>query len=126
MEKYLLIADDSAMVTQLISVTLEAEGYDILEASSGAQAVSVAREVGPEVVVLDVTMPGSIDGLRACEVIKSDDLLKDTYVVMVSARGSREDIARAMQAGADAYLVKPFSPKRLIDIIQSRRPWQAG
>jgi len=116
----MLIVDDSDDVRRLLRMTLEDAGYAIHEAGNGAEAVRIARETRPDIVVMDVTMPGAIDGLRACEMIKRDEQLRSCFVVMVTARGRQQDIDLGNAAGADAYLVKPFSPMRLVEIVQGR------
>ena len=120
MAKKLLIVEDSDDVRRLLRMTFDSVEYAIHEAANGTDAVRIAREILPDVIVMDVTMPGAIDGLRACEIIKSDDRLQSSFVVMVTARGRAQDLERGYAAGADAYLVKPFSPMRLTDVIASR------
>lgn len=116
----LLIVEDSDDVRRLLRMTLEESGYVMHEASNGTDAVRIARELVPEVIVMDVTMPGALDGVRACEIIKRDERCRSSFVVLVTARGGKRDIELGYAAGADAYLVKPFSPMRLLEVIESR------
>jgi CheY-like chemotaxis protein len=94
-------------------LTLDADDRDILEAVDGASALSAIRILLPDLVVLDVMMPGELSGLDVCARIKADPQLRSIRVIILSARGQGTDRAQGLQAGADAYLVKPFSPADL-------------
>jgi len=113
----ILLVDDHADIRRLIRMTLEFEDYEIYEAADGESALRVARQVRPDFVLTDVMMPGPVDGLEVCRRIKADPDLRDTHVMVVSARGQARDREAGMQAGADTYLVKPFSPLQLIDSL---------
>lgn len=113
--KKILIVDDHADIRRLIRLTLEFERYDIVEAADGPSALALAASTRPDVVLLDVMMPGDVDGLEVCRRIKADVALGGAKVIMLSARGQARDREAGLQAGADAYLVKPFSPLQLID-----------
>jgi two-component system, OmpR family, phosphate regulon response regulator PhoB len=118
MKKNVLVVEDSDIVAKLVCVTLEPEGYCIRRASSGSQALSLAGEVRPDVVILDISMPGAIDGVSACRLIKAQYGNNATRAIMLSARGSPKDVQSAAEAGADEYLVKPFSPRQLLDSVK--------
>lgn len=120
MKGNLLIVEDSDDVRRLLRMTFEKSGYVMHEAGNGTDAVRIARELVPEVIVMDVTMPGAVDGVRACEIIRRDERLRSSFLVLVTARGGKRDIDLGYAAGADAYLVKPFSPARLLEIIETR------
>lgn len=113
----ILIVDDHVDIRRLIRMTLEFESYEIFEAEDGATALLLAEAVRPDLVLLDVMMPGELDGLDVCRQLKSDPMLLNPRVIMLSARGQAQDCSAGQQAGADAYLVKPFSPLQLIDVI---------
>jgi CheY-like chemotaxis protein len=113
----ILLVDDHADIRRLIRMTLEFEDYEIHEAADGESALRIARQVRPDFVLTDVMMPGPVDGLEVCRRIKADPDLRDTHVMVVSARGQARDREAGMQAGADTYLVKPFSPLQLIDSL---------
>jgi two-component system phosphate regulon response regulator PhoB len=118
MKGNLLIVDDQADIRKLIRMTLEFEGYTLLEAQDGSEALRVAKSSKPELMLLDVMMPGEFDGFQVCEQIKNDPALAHTRIVMLTARGQQSDLERGRKAGADAYLTKPFSPLELIDTIE--------
>lgn len=113
-----LIVEDQADIRKLIRMTLEFEAYEIHEASDGAFGLSLVRAVKPDLVLLDVMMPGELDGLQACQAIKQDAATRHTKVVLLTARSQARDREAGLQAGADEYLVKPFSPLQLIDTIE--------
>ena len=117
----LLIVDDVGELRKLLRLTLGYGIYQIHEAKSGAEALAMAQALVPDVVILDVMMPGEIDGLEVCGAIRRDPKLKSVFVVILSARGQQADIEAGRRAGADAYLVKPFRPGELIEVVESRR-----
>ena len=116
--KRVLIVEDQADIRKLIRMTLEFESYEIHEASDGAFGLRMASAVRPDIVLLDVMMPGEMDGLQVCQAIKSNPALDSVKVVLLTARGQAGDREAGTQAGADEYLVKPFSPLQLIDTIE--------
>jgi DNA-binding response OmpR family regulator len=115
----ILIVEDQADIRKLIRMTLEFGDFEIHEASDGETGLKVARGVHPHVMLLDVMMPGLLDGYQVCRRIKEDPLLKDIQIIMLTARGQASDLAQGEKAGADAYLVKPFSPLELIDRVEA-------
>ena len=118
MRRAALIVDDQPDIRKLISVTMEMEDFDLHEAENGEDAWRIAQNLRPAVILLDVMMPGSLDGYQVCETVKQDPILRlKTKVIMLTARAQATDLARGQSAGCDAYLVKPFSPIELLDTI---------
>ncbi|MBL8335046.1 MAG: response regulator [Rubrivivax sp.] len=115
--KRILIVEDQAEIRELIRMTLEIEDWDIQEASDGVTGLDLARKTKPDVVLLDVMMPGGMDGFTVCERLRADPGFKRTSIVMLTAMGRTEDKERGLKAGADAYLAKPFSPRNLLSVI---------
>ena len=115
--KKVLLVDDHADIRRLIRITL-GRNYDVLEADDGASGLEIARQHRPDLVVLDVMMPGAMDGLQVLDAIKADPQLAATRVIMVTARGQSRDFDEGMQRGADAYYIKPFSPLQLAAAIK--------
>ncbi|MFN3885893.1 MAG: response regulator transcription factor [Aquabacterium sp.] len=115
----ILIVEDQADIRKLIRMTLEFGDFEIHEAHDGESGLAMARAIRPTVVLLDVMMPGLLDGYQVCARIKQDPALKAIQVVMLTARGQATDLAAGESAGADAYLVKPFSPLELIERVEA-------
>lgn len=116
--KTILITEDKLEVRELIKVTLRMGDFTLLEAASGEQAVEMCRTHKPDLVLMDIMMPGAIDGLEATRIIKNDPATNESKVVILTARGQLEDVAAGEQVGADAYFIKPFSPLELIQQVE--------
>lgn len=115
----ILIVEDQADIRKLIRMTLEFGDFEIHEAHDGESGLAMAHAIRPAVMLLDVMMPGLLDGYQVCTRIKQDADLKAIQVVMLTARGQATDLAAGESAGADAYLVKPFSPLELIERVEA-------
>ena len=115
----ILIVEDQPDICKLIRMTLEFGDFEIHEAHDGESGLNMARAIKPDVILLDVMMPGLLDGYQVCDRIKKDPELRAIKVAMLTARGQATDLAAGEAAGADAYLVKPFSPLELIDRVES-------
>lgn len=117
--KKILIVDDEEKVRKLVEVTLSVGKLEILHAGSGDEALRVIRETKPDLILLDIMMPGKLDGLDVCRILKEDPETKDIYVIMLTAKGQQADKENGLAAGADDYFVKPFSPMELMDKIDN-------
>ncbi|RZS52011.1 response regulator transcription factor [Sphaerotilus mobilis] len=115
----ILIVEDQADIRKLIRMTLEFSDFELHEAADGETGLEQARTVRPHLMLLDVMMPGRLDGFQVCRSIKADPDMRSTLVVMLTARGQSSDVSAGEQSGADAYLVKPFSPLELIDRVEA-------
>lgn len=113
----LLLVDDNHEVRNLIRLTLSFGIYELKETNNGVDALRIINEWQPDLVLLDIMMPGEKDGLQVCREVKKDLALKNTLIVILSARGQKQDIQEGKDAGADAYLIKPFSPHELRSLI---------
>ena len=120
--KRVLIVEDQADIRKLIRMTLEFEPYEIHEAADGATGLRLAEQIQPEVMLLDVMMPGELDGLQVCRRVRDDPQLSGTRVLLLSARGQLRDRQAGELAGADEYLIKPFSPLQLVETIERLMP----
>jgi CheY-like chemotaxis protein len=116
----ILVIDDQADLRRLVRWALEMlkDPIELHEGSSGAKALELANQLKPRLILLDVMMPGGIDGLEVCRQIKATPELAHTKIVLLSARGQTQDVKTGLDAGADAYMVKPFSPQRLLDAVE--------
>ena len=112
----MLVVDDDAVIRQLMRLNLELDGYEVVAAEDGEQALGLLASNDVDVVTLDVMMP-RLDGWSACERLRADPALAWLPVVLVSARSQGEDRRRGEQAGADRYLTKPFDPEALVATV---------
>ena len=110
--KKVLICDDEPHILESVAYVARRQGYTVLTAENGDEAVRLAKAEQPGLVLLDLNMPIK-SGYQACEEIKSDPDLRGTYVIMLTAKGQESDRARGEAAGADEYITKPFSPRKL-------------
>ncbi len=117
MTKRILIVDDHADLRKLIRLTLMTTPYVLHEAANGRDALQRAAETNPDLVILDVMMPGDLNGYQVCQHIKDDPTLAHTTVMLITARGQQADLEEGARVRADAYLVKPFSPIQLLDLV---------
>ncbi|MDX1884458.1 response regulator transcription factor [Mycolicibacterium sp. 120270] len=115
-----LVVDDEAPLAEVVASYLEREHFEALIAGNGADAITIARELDPDVVILDLGLPG-IDGLEVCRQLRT---FSDAYVVMLTARDTELDTVLGLTVGADDYVTKPFSPRELVARIRAmlRRP----
>lgn len=122
MDQKLLIVDDQDELRHMLRIALGYGKYVMFEATTAGEAIEAFQRERPEVVLLDVMMPGDMNGFGACRRIKQFAAENDftTYVAMITAREHPADIEEGRSAGADIYVVKPFSPMRLVEIIESR------
>jgi CheY-like chemotaxis protein len=111
-----LIVDDDPLIRGVVRAVLEDGSYVLEEAASGEEALEVADLHPPDVVLLDVMMPG-INGFEVAARMKNDVRLKGAVIVMLTAKNALEDRRRGMEAGADAYFTKPFSPLELLTTL---------
>jgi CheY-like chemotaxis protein len=116
--KKILIVDDQIEVRELVELTLRGEGYQTFLAKSGEEAISIAKAEKPDLIVMDVMMPGEIDGLEAMRIIKNDQKLRNCKIIMLTAKGQTFDVEAGIKAGANSYFIKPFSPLELMKKIE--------
>lgn len=112
--KKILIVDDQDAIRELLRLTLESfEDCKLHEADNADDALRLVSDIKPDLVVLDVMLPGTMDGYQVCERIKSDAQTRSIFVVLLTARAQLSDIEKGEAVGADDYIVKPFSPGQL-------------
>ena len=108
----IVVADDDADIRELVAFKLQQTGHDVVAVGDGAAAVEACQVDVPDLVVLDVMMPG-MSGLDACRALRLDAALAKVPVILLTARAQEADIEQGFNAGADDYVVKPFSPREL-------------
>jgi DNA-binding response OmpR family regulator len=112
-----LVIDDEAPIRLLCKVNLEAEGMDVLEAADGTSGLDLSRENTPDVVLLDVMMPG-LDGWQVAEQLLQDDRTKEIPIIFLTARAEFRDRARGLDIGGIDYVTKPFNPLELAPLVR--------
>ncbi len=116
-----LIVDDEPNIVELVRITLEDDRVRVVTAEAGAEALMLAEVERPELVLLDVNLP-DVSGLEVCRRLRHDPRLGDLRIVMLTAAAQRADVERGLAAGADEYLTKPFSPVRLLSLVEQLVP----
>lgn len=114
-KKQILIIEDEPDIQELLSFNLDNNGYKVYTASNGEKGLEVARKELPDLILLDLMLPG-IHGLDVCRIIKSDQDTSDISIIMLTALGQEEDIIKGLETGADDYVTKPFS----LQVLEAR------
>ena len=116
--KKILIVDDQIEVRELVEITLRSGDYKILQAKNAQEAIEIAKKEKPDLVIMDIMMPGEMDGLEATRLLKEDPQTKDSKIIMLTAKGQVTDLDEGLKVGADGYFIKPFSPLDLIRKVE--------
>jgi len=114
----ILIVDDEPNIVLSLEYLMKREGYEVLVAHDGEEALDVLRRERPRLVLLDVMMPKK-SGFEVCQELRADDAIKDTLVLMLTAKGRETDIAKGQGVGANAYMTKPFSTRDLVQKVSA-------
>jgi DNA-binding response OmpR family regulator len=117
MSTKILIADDEPNILISLEYLMKREGYIVSVARTGPEALDTLRRERPTLVLLDVMMPGKT-GFEVCQEVRADDDLKDTLILMLTAKGRDTDVAKGIALGADDYITKPFSTKELVQKVR--------
>jgi CheY-like chemotaxis protein len=115
----ILIVDDQADLRKLIILTLGNGDYELVEAADGPGAIEACKQHAPDLILLDLMLPGGMDGIEICQWVRSDPGLSDTRVVLLTAADQAAQRQRAEDVGVDKYLPKPFSPAELRELVRS-------
>ena len=114
----ILVVDDDPVIQKLLAVNFEMEGYVVVTASDGEAALAAVAEHRPDAVILDVMMP-KVDGIEVARRMKADPATRTVPVLLLSAKAQAKDVTEGLDAGADAYMTKPFDPVDLLDRVAS-------
>jgi len=114
----ILVVDDEIYIVHILDFSLGMEGYEVLTASDGEQALETAQREQPDLIVLDIMMP-KLDGYETCKALKSKEETRDIPVILLSAKGRNVDQKTGFEVGADDYITKPFSPRKLVERIHA-------
>jgi CheY-like chemotaxis protein len=113
-----LVVDDSATIRSLIAINLWLAGYDVTEARDGQECLDLIATVRPDVITLDVAMPG-LDGFATVGRLRSDSETSGIPIVLVTARAQAPDVQRGTALGVEGYITKPFEPAELVEVVRS-------
>jgi two-component system, OmpR family, alkaline phosphatase synthesis response regulator PhoP len=113
----ILVVDDDPYVQRSLTFVLRREGFDVEVASNGEEALLKARQTGPKIIFLDIMMP-KMNGFSTCRLIKSDDVLKQSYVIILTGKGQEIDREQGFREGADEFITKPFSPREMVSKVR--------
>ena len=114
----ILVVDDEIYIVHILDFSLGMEGYEVVTALDGEEALRKVKEAKPDLIVLDIMMP-KMDGYETCRALKSDASTRDIPVILLSAKGRNVDMQQGYDVGADDYITKPFSPRKLVDRINA-------
>ena len=114
----ILVVDDEIYIVHILDFSLGMEGYEVITALDGEEALEKANEHKPDLVVLDIMMP-KMDGYETCKALKANETTKNIPVILLSAKGRNVDMQTGYDVGADEYITKPFSPRKLVDRINA-------
>lgn len=118
MNKQILLADDEPDILEIVSYNLTAEGYEVICAKNGNEAIALAKEHVPSMIILDVMMPGK-NGFEVCKILRSQPTFKETIIIFLSALGDEKSEISGLETGADDYITKPISPNVLISKVNA-------
>lgn len=118
MSKIILVVEDQPEIRKLVCMTMDYDDFEVHEADSGDSGLRMIRALRPDVVLLDVMMPGQLDGYQVCEKVRDDPEICATPIVLLTARGQQADVEMGERVGCSAYLTKPFSPLQLIETVE--------
>ena len=118
MAKAILVADDDPDILSIVSMSLETQGYTVYKASNGREAVDLARQHHPDLVLMDMMMP-VVSGYEAVTELKADDTTRDITIVGLSAKAMATDMERATDVGIDGYITKPFRIAQVLSVVES-------
>ncbi|HBE72890.1 MAG TPA: hypothetical protein DDW31_02130 [candidate division Zixibacteria bacterium] len=118
MQKKIMVVDDEPYIARVIKFKLEQEGYAVISANDGVTGLDRIRQEKPDLVLLDVMMPG-LTGYEVCQQVKADADLQGIPVVFLTAKGQERDREQGLNLGASDYITKPFSPNRLLELVKS-------
>ena len=113
-----LIVDDEEHIVELLSFNMQSAGYKVLKASNGLEAINIAKREKPQLILLDLMLPG-LDGLDVCKEIKMDSEIKNISIIMLTAKGEELDKVLGLELGADDYITKPFSIRELLARVKA-------
>ena len=121
--KKILIIEDNTVTRKLIELTLEIDWYTVYQASNGEAGIQMTKDINPDLILLDIDMPGGISGLTVCDIIKSTPTLSHIPIIIVSGNSDEAYKVMLQNLGASEFIAKPFTPYGLLETIQQHMPY---
>lgn len=119
MAKKILVADDEIPIQKILKYNLETAGFEVLIAGNGKEALDIAQKEKPDLILLDIMMP-YLNGFEVCKSLKSDEEAKHIPIIMLTAKGLESNEKKGLELGADSYITKPFSPRKLVELVKEK------
>lgn len=119
LKKKVLLVDDEEFFRRLVAAGFEREGYAVLQADNGIDGLRIAEQEKPELIILDLVMPGLL-GFEVCKSLRENSAFSNTPIIVMSAKAYKPDIDKALELGADAYIVKPIELEELMQIVREQ------
>lgn len=119
LKKKVLLVDDEEFFRRLVAAGFEREGYAVLQADNGIDGLRIAEEEKPELIILDLVMPGLL-GFEVCKSLRENPAFSNTPIIVMSAKAYKPDIDKALELGADSYIVKPIELEELMQIVREQ------
>jgi CheY-like chemotaxis protein len=116
--KKILIVDDQSEIRELLDMTLKSDDYNIFQAESGQKAIDIAKKEKPDLIIMDIAIPGGTEGIEITRTLKNDPDTKNSKIIMLTGRGIDTNRKKSLDAGADDFFAKPFSPLALIKKVE--------
>lgn len=116
--KCIMIVDDESSLRSLVRANLEIDGFDVCEAVDGIEAMNLLRDMQPDLILLDIMMPGK-DGIEVLGELAADNKLKDIPVILLTAKGEQKDLERGAELGARGHITKPFDPEQMVRTVKA-------
>ncbi len=117
--KRILVVDDQMTVRRLVEMALAAAGVEVVQAESGEKALAIVREMCPDLIIMDIMMPGGMDGFEAVRILRAQPEICDCPILILTAKDQRPEREKAFAVGGDDYLAKPFKLNDLIEKVQN-------
>ena len=118
-KKKILVIDDQEEVRELVEAALRDGGFEIFKAFGGREGIQIAKNTRPDIIILDIMMPGGMDGYEVCKILKSDSTTKKITIIFLTAKGQEVDKEKGVAVGGNGFFTKPFSPLKLIEKIEN-------
>lgn len=116
--KKILIVDDESEIRKIVEMTLSSDEYQILQAQSGEEAIDIATAKKPDLIIMDIMMPGGMDGFEATRILKNEPKTRASTIIILTGKAQEDELEKGFKAGAEDFFLKPFSPLQLMKKVE--------